>query len=55
MHIITIHPYNCTLVWFAQCKDGRVVGDLYHSRRDAEAGATRPVKALRIVRDRRLG
>lgn len=48
----TMHVFNCTLVFFAQCLNGKVASDLYPTRRQAEAGATLPVKAIRIVRER---
>jgi len=48
----TVNPFNCTLVFFAQCSGNRIISDLYPTRQQAEAGATLPVKAIRIVRDR---
>lgn len=53
--LFTVTVYSCTLVYFGEHDGSRFVGELYTTRKEAEAGAVYPVKALRIIRDRRLG
>lgn len=48
----TMNPFNCTLVFFAECNGSKIASEFYYTRKQAEAGATYPVKAIRIVRDR---